>query len=452
MRERVASGEVVKESSLIDGSEAGWRDEKYLIPFMENDRLLFELDEALGLDMDAANPGEPSDDHPAGAAQLKSLSDENEELRRTVQELRESLKVAGSFIEQDASPTDKESATKLKNVKIDKNYFDSYAGFGIHREMLSDRPRMVAYRTAIEWNAPTLVEGKEVLDVGCGTGILSMIAARAGARHVCAVDGSANIAATAQEIVAENDLGNSIDVKSGLIEEEGTIEKGYQCDVIVSEWMGYCLLYESMLFSVLHARDKYLKEGGCVLPDLAQIFVAGCDESAINLNFWDDVEGFSMKSVGKKLLEREMKSQAHVRDVDGGWVATSTALVSEFDLCTMAPEDAKSFSSEFDLTLEGATEGAIHALVIWFDNVFSKKHCPKEVVLTTSPKKEHTHWAQTLLVLPQPIDLDSSRSLKGKLTFEQHTEDYRGLHIVLEYGLAKAQDGTYPHAAQFELV
>ena len=45
-----------------------------------------------------------------------------------------------------------------------------------------------------------------------------------------------------------------------------------QCvDVIVSEWMGYCLLYESMLTSVLYARDKWLKPGGAILPDTASM-------------------------------------------------------------------------------------------------------------------------------------------------------------------------------------
>lgn len=40
-------------------------------------------------------------------------------------------------------------------------------------------------------------------------------------------------------------------------------------DVLVSEWMGYCLMYESMLSSVLFARDKWLKPGGAILPDTA---------------------------------------------------------------------------------------------------------------------------------------------------------------------------------------
>ncbi|CAN0576651.1 unnamed protein product, partial [Laminaria digitata] len=44
-------------------------------------------------------------------------------------------------------------------------------------------------------------------------------------------------------------------------------------DVIISEWMGYCLFFESMLPSVLFARDKYLNMGGVVLPDRTPLFI-----------------------------------------------------------------------------------------------------------------------------------------------------------------------------------
>jgi protein arginine N-methyltransferase 3 len=310
-------------------------------------------------------------------------------------------------------------------------------------------------------NASSLIKDREVLDVGCGTGILSMISARAGAKHVYAVDGSPEIAAIAQEIVEENKLTESIDVKSGRIEAKDTLPEGYKCDVIVSEWMGYCLLYESMLFSVLDARDKYLKEGGCVLPDIAQIFIAGCDESAITLSFWDDVEGFTMRSVGKK-QSKAMQGKAHVMDVKGTSIVTSSALVKEFDLCTMKADDAKFFSQEFELNLVGVESSSqkkdVYALTIWFDTLFSKQHCPEEVVLTTSPVEDKTHWAQTLLVLPQPLTLSTDAETKDKatlrcrITLKQHSDDYRGLQLVLEYGHAKRGDNTYPHVAQYELV
>merc|ERR1712126_783450 len=66
-------------------------------------------------------------------------------------------------------------------------YFDSYAHFGIHEEMLKDEVRTLTYRNSM-WHNKHLFKGKVVLDVGCGTGILSMFAAKAGAKHVYGID------------------------------------------------------------------------------------------------------------------------------------------------------------------------------------------------------------------------------------------------------------------------
>ena len=56
--------------------------------------------------------------------------------------------------------------------------------------------------------------------------------------------------------------------------------------MIVSEWMGYALLFETMLDSVLAARDKWLRPGGALLPDLATIYVAGASREALGTAFW----------------------------------------------------------------------------------------------------------------------------------------------------------------------
>jgi predicted RNA methylase len=67
---------------------------------------------------------------------------------------------------------------------IDKAYFNNYGSKEIHDEMLDDKVRCVAYNDAIVAS----VKGKIVLDVGAGTGFLSVIAAKAGATHVYAVE------------------------------------------------------------------------------------------------------------------------------------------------------------------------------------------------------------------------------------------------------------------------
>jgi protein arginine N-methyltransferase 1 len=133
-------------------------------------------------------------------------------------------------------------------------YFDSYSHFGIHEEMLKDEVRTLAYRDAIQKNAH-LFKDKVVLDVGCGTGILSMFAAQAGAKLVIGVDMS-HIIDKAKVIVKDNGLEGKVVLLKGKMEE--VVLPVDKVDVIISEWMGYFLLYESMLDTVLYARDRYL--------------------------------------------------------------------------------------------------------------------------------------------------------------------------------------------------
>nr|AFK34241.1 unknown [Lotus japonicus] len=169
--------------------------------------------------------------------------------------------------------------------KVNENYFGAYSLFGIHREMLSDKVRMDAYGQAILKN-PSLLNGAVVMDVGCGTGILSLFAAQAGASRVTAVEASAKMAAVASQVAKDNGLWLSrsqsgvnglqkgvIEVVNCMVEEiDKTVElQPHSVDVLLSEWMGYCLLYESMLGSVLYARDRWLKPGGAILRDTATI-------------------------------------------------------------------------------------------------------------------------------------------------------------------------------------
>lgn len=96
-------------------------------------------------------------------------------------------------------------------------YFDSYSHFGIHEEMLKDRVRTEAYMNAI-YNNKHLFANKVVLDVGCGTGILSMFAAKAGARYVIGIDCAA-IIHQAREIVEANGLSDVVTLVQGRVED-----------------------------------------------------------------------------------------------------------------------------------------------------------------------------------------------------------------------------------------
>jgi len=98
---------------------------------------------------------------------------------------------------------------------------------------------------------------------------------RAGAKHVIGVDMS-TIIEKAKEIVAVNGMANKITLLQGKMEE---VKLPFpKVDIIISEWMGYFLLYESMLDTVLYARDTYLNPGGLIFPDKATIYMAGIED------------------------------------------------------------------------------------------------------------------------------------------------------------------------------
>lgn len=104
---------------------------------------------------------------------------------------------------------------------------------------------------------------------------LRRFAAKAGAKHVIGVDMS-TIIFKAREIVKQNGLSDKITLIQGKMEE---IEMPFpKVDIIISEWMGYFLLYESMLDTVLYARDTYLEKNGLIFPDKATIFFAGIED------------------------------------------------------------------------------------------------------------------------------------------------------------------------------
>ena len=150
------------------------------------------------------------------------------------------------------------------NIADDSYYFDSYANISIHETMLRDAPRTSSYADALVANAD-FMKGKVVLDVGCGTGILCMLAVRAGAKKVIGVDCS-SIIERAQKVIDRNGMSDKITLVRGRLEELKLPLGCDEVDVIVSEWMGYGLYFENMLSSVIYARDTYLSDSGVLMP------------------------------------------------------------------------------------------------------------------------------------------------------------------------------------------
>jgi len=318
-------------------------------------------------------------------------------------------------------------------------YFDSYSHFGIHEEMLKDKVRTNTYRKSI-LNNKHLFKNKIVLDVGCGTGILSMFAADAGARHVYGVD-CADIANSAKTIIKENGFEGRITIIKGKVEEIALpVEK---VDIIISEWMGYFLLYESMMDTVLMARDKWLKEGGMLFPDKARMHICGIQDGEYRqqkLDFWDDVYGYKMSCFKATAIAEPL-----VDVVPPTQIISSVQNFMEIDLYTVKVEDLD-FSAEFEI--EFKQKEFCHALTAWFDVQFSKCHVP--VGFTTAPFAEYTHWKQTVFYINEPLRVTNGQKLAGKITVKKSPGNHRDLNIeiVMDKAYRDEETGEWSPCAQ----
>ncbi|XP_077244620.1 protein arginine methyltransferase 3 [Tasmannia lanceolata] len=347
------------------------------------------------------------------------------------------------------------AAREIKNVN--ESYFGAYGSFGIHREMLSDKVRTDSYRGAI-LNNPSLMNHATVMDVGCGTGILSLFAAQAGVARVIAVEASQKMASMATQIVKDNGLlweGNHSEVNNGVITVvQGMLEEleeliqvpPHSVDVLLSEWMGYCLLYESMLSSVLYARDHWLKPGGAILPDTATIFVAGFGRGATSIPFWENVYGFDMSCIGKEVVEDA--AQLPIVDVvDSRDIVTDTVVLQKFDLATMEPGEMD-FTSSFELEPKFDTPGSTtdtesettwcHGIVLWFETGFTSRFCKEmPTVLSTSPYEPKTHWSQTIFTFREPIALTSTKPITD-MKAEIGTNDCPAVRAAFRVSITRA--------------
>lgn len=232
----------------------------------------------------------------------------------------------------------------------------------------------------------------------------------------------------ARKIVAQNVAERGVPdvitlVKGKLEETELPVEK---VDIIVSEWMGYFLFYESMLDTVLYARDKYLVDGGIIMPDRATLYMAGIEDAeykAEKLDWWDNVYGFKMDAI-KELAYLEPL----VDIVEPKQIITNSVLIKEIDVMTCTVDD---LAWKVDFELEASVDDYCHAMVSYFDCYFSK--CHKTLVLPTGPECQPTHWKQTVFYLKDVLPIKSGEKVKVSMDIKPNAENHRDLDVDMSY-------------------
>jgi protein arginine N-methyltransferase 3 len=311
--------------------------------------------------------------------------------------------------------------------------------------MLKDTVRTDAYRDFI-YTHKSLFAGKVVLDVGCGTGILSMFCAKAGASRVIAVDNSA-IIDKARVNVFDNGFADKIVCLRGKIEEVTLpVDK---VDIIVSEWMGYCLLYEAMLDSVIWAREKYLKLDGLMIPSHMNMWlspIADPDYIADHIAFWRDVYGFDMKA-----MQAGIHEDAQVLSMPASTICAEPFPFLQLSLHSTTIKDL-TFKRKWQTKLTQDID-ALDGFVIWFDTFFMPsredkvpedakaeewaKAGKKGVAFTTGPNGKETHWKQGVILIDNTKETPATRTegehLSGELDYTVPDENSRALNVGMTW-------------------
>lgn len=193
-------------------------------------------------------------------------------------------------------------------------------------------------------------------------------------------------------------------------------------DVIVSEWMGYFLLYESMLDTVIFARDKWLVKGGVVFPDKAVMYISAVEDGQMKrdrMDFWSNVYGFNMEPLKEIALKEPV-----IDVVDSKAIVSDAVPILHLDLLTCTKEDCK-FSSNFTLKMQ--RNDYVHGLVAYFECAFTQIHKP--IGFSTSPHCRYTHWKQTIFYLEDNLAVCKDEELSGEIKCEPNVKNRRDLDI-----------------------
>lgn len=303
------------------------------------------------------------------------------------------------------------------------DFFAHYGDLELQRRMVMDHARTEAFARAI---VQTVESGDRVLDLGCGTGILAMVAARAGG-EVVAVDRSAAVGAAAR-VIERNGLKTAVHVIGGDVD---TLQID-PVDVLVSEWLGNFAFVENMWATVARARARLLAPGGKMIPRRVHLALAPIDDAVLYFGdgpgqWRNPVQGFDFSDLEHLELAQGRTEQTRVEPA-----ALSAPRQRIYTLdCQTDGEDSGRWSYEGEFVM--ARAGALMGFAGWFEAELAPG-----VVLDTGPSAPATHWAQTFLPLPpRPVTAgqriavtctggpDPDRNARISLTVDGEARDFR---------------------------
>jgi len=276
----------------------------------------------------------------------------------------------------------------------------SVAGYG---HMVSDEVRVNAYARALE---AVVRPGCTVLDIGTGTGVFAMHAARLGARRVYAVEPAAAID-TARELARLNGVADRIEFHRDLSLRVSLPER---VDVVVADLRGVLPLYRGIVATMADARTRLLAPGGAIIPRRDTLWAAPIEAEET----WSrhagpaSVLGFDYRPVRRFTLEswtRGNSSSAQLLAEPLEWGTLDYAATTDPDVgATLAWTVARA--------------GTAHGLAAWFSCDLAEG-----VGFHTGPDSV-TVYKTALFPWPEPVALAAGDRVRATLSARLAGEDY----------------------------
>ncbi|MBI4211266.1 MAG: 50S ribosomal protein L11 methyltransferase [Deltaproteobacteria bacterium] len=287
-----------------------------------------------------------------------------------------------------------------------------------HAAMVLDPLRTLPLARAIE---KIVKPGDVVLDIGTGIGLLSFIAARAGAKQVFAIDANSEAVEVAKSYAQQFGLADRITFFEGLSFD---LELEKRVDVIICETIGSLGFDENILATLSDAKKRLLKKGGRIIPDKMELWGVPvtlpllCKEGQgeVDLNSdlltWSNVADFDFaQTIGKIRSRKPLKSPL------AKMISPKSFLAKPQKLSTI------DFQASFKSFLHTKTsfrflrEGVISGMGLW-----PVVRWAKGLTTDCSPGKPHTHWGQGVLDLPKQKIITGEKKT-FELIIEPHPED-----------------------------
>jgi tetratricopeptide (TPR) repeat protein len=281
-----------------------------------------------------------------------------------------------------------------------------------HFVMMNDRQRNEAYDQAICRQVKRRKAGGAaplVLDIGAGSGLLSMMAARAGAETVVACEMLKPVADKASEIISRNGHADRIKLhatKSNCLQIGKELPRG--ADMLVTEIFDVGLLGEFVLPALAHARRNLLADAATIVPARARVWMMPIESNEIHAMFHVDNRnscGFDLEAFNefaKRGYEQlALRRYAHTALAD-------PVAVFDFDFAQDIPDRT------VVLEVKPSRGGLVHAWVFWFT-----LYLDDQTQFDTGPFGQDTCWAQAVQVEARPVAIARNMPLLIKASQSQ---------------------------------